>query len=620
MAEYRDIRKEIADWMVRIDAAKVVRKREEEQWEKNYKAVYGEDWIGVKDLRGKIKTNKEIDSKYKYTYDKLLSFLKTEIPGLVMSIPEVYLTISDEAEAKLPGLQETSGIPQNRLNTILADMDGLDVDTRVMLADLHCALMIAKVVRVNKVTKAPNAGVIAFVDPETGLPVPNPDEKSDPDYDILRIDPFRFLIDERCQNNPKRALWKGEEIPKTLAELKAERLYDEDIISKLEDKVKSKSGNKDLKDWEIDLTIYEIYDKYEDKLYVICDEYLDEFLRSDTVPEGIEHDPYVIRKLCEIPGQFYGKPEISSGIIIQDDFKDGRDWQRRRARKSNPQLGINQQFAEALPNEVKKIGDGVSDVITVTKESDVFPLIKETQNQSPSITEHLIQCGRDFDEVMGQSSMSRGLVGESKFATEAEISQLKGDQRKQDKQMQIKIFWSMIIEKLLMLIATNKSEAPEVVQALEVINPDLDVEINIEDRSPKTMAIVRKQMIEAAQAIPALQQSQTWMKHLLKTFDLRDQNKMLTEIMQSIQAQIQAQQPQTQQRGLNLSLSLKHELLPQEAIDKIVDMIMNADIPIVTGGNGGQQPEGKIAPNESAMAGTEGMSPGSGMLPSGEVM
>lgn len=614
MSDDRDIKKEIADWMVRVDLAKVVRKDQEDIWEKNYRAVYGEDWIGPTDYRSKIKTNS--DKKYIYTYDKLLAFLKTEIPGLVTNIPEAYIKISDEVEAKNPESSTSAEIVQGRLNTILSDMDGLDIDTRVMLADAHCALMIAKVVRVNRVTKAPNAGEIAYVDPATGLPVPVPDEQSDPDYDIIRIDPFRFLIDERCQNNPKRALWKGEEIPKTLAELKTDRLYDAEILAKLEEKIKAKAGNKDLKDWEIELTLYEIYDKYENRLMVICDEYPDEFLRDEDVPEGIEHDPYVIRKLCEIPGQFYGKPEISSGRIHQQDFQEGRDWQRRRARKSNPQLGVNNAYDTAFPDEVKKIGDGVSDVVKVTKQSDVFPLIKETANASPAITEHMTQIGKDFDETMGQSSMSRGLVGESKFATEAEISQLKGDQRKQDKQNQVKIFWGLIIEKLIMLIATNKSEEPEVIQALQIINPDLDIEINIEDRSPRNMAIDRKQMIEAANTFPPLQQSPTFIKQLLKTFDLRDQNKILNEVMQGIQAQIQSTQPQPQEKkGLNLSLSLKHELLPEVAVDRIVDMIMNADIPISTGGNGGEQPEITANPNESVMTGTENMEPGAGMMP-----
>jgi hypothetical protein len=617
MTEPRDIRKEIADWMVRIDLAKVVRKREEEVWEKNYRAVYGEDWIGPQDIRSRIITGRE--QQYKYTYDKLLSFLKTEIPGLANNIPEAYIIISDEAEARNPDSSVAVEIVQGRVNTILSDMDGLDIDTRVMLADAHCALMIAKVVRINRITISPDVGEIAYVDPTTGMPVHVPEEKSDPDYDILRIDPYRFLIDERCQNNPKRALWIGEEIPKTLAELKTERLYDEDVVWKLEEKIKSKSGNKDLKDWEVNLTIYEIYDKYENKLYVICEEYPDMFLRDEVTPEGIEHNPYVIRKLCEIPGQFYGKPEISSGRVLQDDFQDGRDWQRRRARKSNPQTGISNMLMTAFPSEVKKIGDGVSDYVVMTSQNDVFPILKENREQSSSITDHMMQCSKDFDEVMGQSSLSRGMVGENKFATEAEISQLKGDQRRQDKQNQIKIFWSMIIEKLLMLIETNKSEEPHIVQALQIINPDLDIEIEIEDRSPRNMAIARKQMIEASQIMPFLQSSPTWIKNLLKTFELRDQKKILNEVMQIIQVQMQ-EQPKEQPKGINMSMPIPYELMPDEVHRTIQKLVFEALSKMVgtagiEGGNGGQQPQGEVTQNESVMEGTQGMNPGAGIMP-----
>lgn len=614
---FSDNKKKVQDWIARIDRAKKKRKEWESEWEDNYRAVYGTGW-----MKGEKRESLPVLSRnIKYNFDLLLSFLKTELPSLVLYRPEVFLTARQSGEQSDPAAQKEAKLIETKVNQILADMDGFETEVRCALIDAHIAYGIMKVLPKYEIKSHPKAGQ-QVIDEETGEPIFDPvtgepllypeEEITSPSYDICRVDPFKFLIDERAKNLLYRCPWVGEEIDRTLEDLKLSGLYDEELIAKLEDKLKEK--NRDKKDWEIELTLYEIYDRVNNKIIVICDEWQDDFLRYEDTPACIEKDPYVVLKYNEIPGQWFPKPDISSGKLLQEEYRKGREWQQEWVQKSKPLLGVKPNVDEY---EREKIRDGVSDLITLTSENDVFLVNKDAINVNPSLTEYMGICLKDFDHVMGQSSQDRGFVGVAKFATEAQIAEAQGNLRLQDKLNVTKLFLEKIIEKLLFLIKNNPAESEEIRNIL--LNLDLDIEIDIESKTPKNKAIERKQLIEVMQVVagnPVFMQSPTLLDQILRDYDIREREKIITELQQAVQNLSQPQKP-----GLNLSLQLKHELLPTEAVDKIVDMIMQADIPIVPRGtNGGNGKKPDLALSEPVGAGTEGMEPGSGMMPSGEVI
>ena len=615
-----DRKKEVADWISRIDTAEKERKEWEPVWEKNYKAVYGGDWMKDGRRSDSAISATGIQSQSRYDFDLLLSFLKTEMPALVLSRPEVFLNARQYIDQKDERAQENAKLVEIKINRLLADMDGIETEIRCSLSDGHCAYGIVKVLPKYNIQAHPmaNQPVLNEItgepveDPSGGKQLLYPDEElvSTPMYEICRVDPFRFIVIGRARNNQFKMSALGERIDKSLEEIKAEGLYDEEIITRLEEKVRERDGKK--KDWEVDLTLFEIYDRVNNKVIVICEEWQDDFIRYDDTPPGIEKDPYCVLKFTEIPGQWIPKPEVSSGIVLQDDYRQGREWQREWAKKTKPQLGIKPGVDE---KERGKIGDGVSDWVELTGENDVFLLNKDAISANHSLSEHMSLCIKDFDQVMGQSSQDRGLVGEARFATEANIAEVKGNIRGQDKINQVKLFFSFIIEKLLILIQHNPAEDEEFRNML--INTDVDIEIDIESKTAKNKAIERKQLAEVLAIIlqnPVFMQSPTLLDQIFRDYDIRERDKIISEIQQASQAQRQAAQPIAEKKGLNLSLSLKHELLPVEAVDKIVDMIMQEDIPVVTQP---QQPPVKNKNlqqpdfNESVGAGTEGMSPGS---------
>ena len=593
-------------WERRVNESRTMLKQFHDEWVKNYRAVYGKDWMkdGQREQDGTTSTTKQ----QPYTFDLLLAYMKTELPALILYRPEIFLTATEEYAAQNPQAEQEAKLYQSECNSILNDLDGFEQETKAILADGHCAFGVAKVLHNPSFTTETN---------EFGMEI---ERMTGDKFELSRVNPFKFLIDSRCKNDPTKARWQGEDIDRTLDELDKSGLYDSKKIEKLRAAVKQN----DKDDWEIDVKITEIYDMVDRKLIVLCDDLKDDFLRYEDMPESInDGTPYCILKFNEIPGQFVPKPEISSGRQMQDDQKDLRQWLKKLAKKSVPKLGVKPDRLEA--EEEKKLTDGVSDIVKIQNEGDVFPINNDLKfGTAPK--EYFEVSTRDFDEIMGQSSQDRGITGGAKFATEAEIAEQQSKLRESDKLNTVRVWLEQMIEKLLQLM---KHGGYAKLKQLP-LDVDLNIEVDIESKSPKSKALDRKQLTEVLTIIaqnPIFMQSQTLLDQILRDYDLREKDKIIAELQAAMQAQAEASKPEPvapENKGINLSLSLKHELLPPEAVDRIVDMIMQADIPIAsstpsfppTGGAGSEM----ASPDQSVAAGTEGMEPGSGMMPSGEIV
>jgi len=615
-----DKKQECSKWFRRIEEFQQLRNQFRDEWESNYRAVYGDDWIKDGKRQGQDITG-TITRPKPYQFDLLLAFLKTEVPSLVLYRPEIFLSATEKyAEINLQAETEAKSY-QSEVNTVLNDMDGFEYETRSVIADAHCAWGITKVINEPLLVPNPDKGQEVAVDPATGQPILAPDEVlKHVFFDIQRVDPFKYLIDSRCKNDPNKARWKGEEIERTLEELQDSGLYDKAVLKK----IKENHKDKDKDDWEVEIKIYEIYDRIAGKIIVLADDYKEDFLRYDDTPDGIDGDPYCELKFTEVPGQVIPKAEMSSGKQLQEDQRSVREWLKKLAYKVIPKLGYKESIDEA---ELKKLSDGVSDTVKLHSENEVF--IINNDLKIGTSTKEFMEVGiADFDQVMGQSSQDRGLTGTAKFATEAQIAEQQGKVRESDKLNIVKVWLERNIEKLIMQM---KYGGYAELKALP-LDTDLSIEIDIESKSPKNKALDRKQLTEVLSIIaqnPIFMQSPTLLDQILRDYDIREKDKIIQELQSAVQAQMEAQQPpptEPQKPGLNLSLSLKHELLPTAAVDSIVDMIMNADIPINAApstqppGNGGGQTQPRLSPSESIGDGLEGMDAGSGMMPSGEVI
>jgi hypothetical protein len=588
--------KEYNYYLRQIDDWEAVRNQFETTWEKNYKAVYGPDWM--QDGKRTDTKNTSNKSLKKYQYDILLSYLKTEIPSLILYRPEIFLTAIQAAETKDPNAEAEAKKYESYANRILNDIDGFENNIKAMLADGHCAYAVTKVIKIPVMGTHPQAGQSAGIDTQ-GIEQFYPEEALVKyEYNFKRVDPLKFIFSAKCGNDPNESRIFGEEITSSLQEMIDGGLYDEKII----DELREKFGEDDKEDDEIEITRYEIYDRFKEKIVVLCRDY-DTFLRNESIPDGIDKDPYAILKFTEIPGQFIPKPEMSSGIQFQDDEQEAREWIRKQAKKSVPKKGISPQFAKNT-KERNKLEDGISDTVVCTP-NDVFDINTDLK-LGTAVSDYMNVMDKDFDEIMGQPSQDRGMVGEAKFATEVQVAEQQGNTREQDKLNAVRTWMEQAIEKLLFQI---KYGGDAELQKLN-IDLDLDIEINIESKTLRTRAIERKQMIEAGTGYPMLWQSPTYVSKFLDTFDMREIDKIQQEIQQAQAAQMQANQPQgTPPKEPSISVSFKGELIPTETANAILDTAFNKYIPYpgtqaLPPGDGGEMSTG-----ESPAAGTEGLQP-----------
>ena len=202
---------EVKKWHRRLDEAEALRKQFEPDWEDNYKAVYGPDWM--KD--GKRSEDTTSSKSKRYRFDLLLSYLKTEIPSLILYRPEIFLTATEAIMKANPNAEAEAKTYESEVNKILNDMDGFEYEVKSCLADAHCAWGIVKVLNDKDWQPNPKAGNPVVVDGITTDQIEPGEMLNDVKFSSIRVDPFKFLIDSRCKNDPNRARWKGEEIDRT---------------------------------------------------------------------------------------------------------------------------------------------------------------------------------------------------------------------------------------------------------------------------------------------------------------------------------------------------------------------------------------------------------------------
>jgi hypothetical protein len=585
------VREEVRKWKTRLDESESQIKEFRPEIEANYTAVYGPDWMKDGKRGGGSETSKATSSIRKYQYDILLAFLKTEVPSLILYRPEVFLTANEAAMRENPMAEDEAKLYQDEFNRILGDLDGFEFEIKSAIADAHCAWGVIKVIG----------------DPIWDTP---PDQMEEvfmgTRYDLYRVDPLKFRIDPKCKNDPNKARWKGEELERSLQEMTDSGLYNVEVLGRLREKL----NKKDKDDWEIYVTFCEIYDKVSNRIIAICPEFDEDFLRNEEMPLGVSGDPYCILKFTEIPGQFIPKFEISSGRQLQQDSTDVRQWMKVQARKSVPKTGVRGKLAQS-DEEQQKLRDGTSDIVKCNP-GDVFPINNDLKLGS-AVKDHLSLVDGDFDEVMGQPSQDRGIVGEAKFATEAQIAEAQGNVRERDKLSTVKVWLGSMFEKILFHM---KYGGIAKLKNLNV-NLDLDLDIDIESKTPKGKAIDRKQLTEALATIvqnPIFMQSPTLLEQVFRDYDIRNSKKIIAELQAAMAAQQQGQpkEPVSQTR---INIAVPWELLNPEAKDKIMDLAFQADIPIPVGtpGNGG----GTVAPpgttREGVDSGLEGLRPEAGL-------
>lgn len=584
MAPKRSVRKELRDWKNRITDAKTYRGRFEKVAERNYEAIYGPLWKKVVFAERGTKVNIS-SSDNRYRHDMVLSYLKTELSNLMYEIPEIHLTSRIEGEGVVDVTKQT----QKEVNTIVREMDGLEDENESVLIDAHAFYGVSKANYIPKYSANPLAGQF-IVEDGIETDVKEPDAiRSEMSFDIARVNPFKFLVDAKAKNNVLKCAFVGEEVDTDLEQVKASDMFEDSEIEKIEEFLRIKSKKRNA--WEITLTYYEIYNLFTKEMFVIVDGYADDYLKPPIpVSElGMEIHPYSILRYFNIPGLFYPVPEIWSGVHQQIDYNKVRKWEQDWVEKTPPKFGV---LRGLLQDEDSKaaLEDPDSIYVPVNNQGDVFKLpIDAPANMNSK--EHGERAKRDFDEGMNQPASARGnLEQKPEFAKELEIEETRSIARGGKKNQRTSKWFTKNIENILMYMDYFNYGVLNKI----VINPDVDIEIDLASRSPKNRETERNQLMGIAKVQPVLVDSPLFMKSYIETFDgIKEIDKIVAELMQllDINARTEAL---SKEKDVRMTISLTDSLLAlfsKPDADMLVKLIAQK---LMEGmgqpsGNGGEQ-------------------------------
>jgi hypothetical protein len=604
----------IKKWLQRIEKGINKRKELEGEWKKNYEAVYGH----LSPYNEKLQNQKLTSEERAYKHYKTLSFLKTELPNLLFDTPRAYLKHKGQEDLEGEALKQaiiTTQATENELNRIIQEWDGYEDEIEEGLIDAFCAIAISKTIFAPVYERNPNAGKPVIVDGVVTTQIEPEYRLADLSFQRSRVDPFKLIFDPEAKGNINKAAFVGEEINTTLEQMKASGLYDESEIDRLEEFLKLKQRNRaEKKDWEIEVTLYEIYDLISNEMFVICKDYVEDFLRKpqNTAEMGIEKHPYSFLRFNIRPGEFLPMPEITSLRLKQNAIDDIGIWTHEWAEKQRPRIGVDPtKFRPAAgiseEEEIQKLVDGTSDVIRMTQGA-TFPALPDLP-MNISHKEYLQILQNDFDEDAGQVATERAGKDQKEFAIQYEIQQLKGQARASRKVKKVKRWLIQEMENILKLMYVNMPENFKFKSgfSIEYLNPDVDIDIDIESATPKNRAIERKQLAEMAAIQPALANSPTFLKAYLNTFDsVKEKEAIVEEVLDLLQ---QPTEQKTTEPRLSFGINPKWELLTDEEKDILLNVLFKS-LGVETEQSGNNRPrQPRLA--ESAGEGTEGLDVGS---------
>ena len=321
--------------------------------------------------------------------------------------------------------------------------------------------------------------------------------------------------------------------------------------------------------------LFEVWDFEKQRIMVLADGH-GEYLLDETIPEGIEHSPFVFFRPNERLDDFYPRPPASDLVPINSEYNKHRKLLMSKARKdTNKFLYVAGAIDDSEKAKLESPVDGVFAAVDLTRkgvntlQEVVMPL------PQPGISGDAFAYGRnialDFDEVSAQPGEGRG-VASAKTATQVENMQMHPSLRVDDQRNQLanayremfKKLWdsiqaNMTQEQAIMVMGPDGSVFQTVVEREDILG-DYDIETDIEEMIPQNRAMQQAQLNGLLQTIataPFLVLNPKSSGALFEIYGVKDQ-RLIDGIvegaerqvaMQEMAAQAQMQAAQARQGG-----------------------------------------------------------------------
>jgi len=510
-------------WRDRIERSKKFRKKQLKDVAKYIQFLEGNQW-----------GDRKVSLSEKPVVNLIFSHIKTQLPYLYFQNPQFYCRPKQTFNARfMEALARDAQLAQIFLNYYTKENLGIELKKQVRLAILD-AFFSFGTIKVgysgnfevntnfgkNKVLGEEIDGTPIYeTDPITGEVLKDDEENilTNEAFYARRTSPMHMLFDPEIENYFEDGRYIGQEIVKSLHDVKNSSLYENTDNLEASFNIQPTMEVEDDKlpdhpELEADLqriTIYELYDLEHDKLLVVADGH-DEFLRDEKTPDGIEGSPYEFLRFNEVPDKPYPMSDIKPLKPIQEEYNMGRGMIMTHAKRYGRKYGYKEgDFpGDEGVTEMDKLKDPEDGIFFKYWENMPIPL--EDAQLDPAVYANFQQTLIDFREAAGSTEMERGVVERRKTAYEASKISGGGEIRKGDRRSLVADFMAGIGHKLLQSMQSNLTleNAVEIAGELgkqwktinrESISGDYTVGVEIGSLAPKIPELERQELMSVFQ-------------------------------------------------------------------------------------------------------------------------
>lgn len=564
------------EWLQKISRAKKVR----EEWRNKFRVALAYSyWEGAQ-------RPPSVSEEEWITINMVYSNLQAELPSLYSNDPYYYIKLSktfNPDPQMIPEYEMMGKIRQSMLNYLKKELN-LKQKVRLSIFDAHFQYGVMKYCYYADLTENPAAGQPIYAEDnkespliENGEPILEPEFiPANEAYKAYRIHPDDFLVDEDAGPLDEDVSWRAQRIRRNIDDVKGDKRYNakarklvratevKDDTEKEREKRKKGSvvdqpGEGEEKQADI-VVIWELWDRKGKQWMTLAEGLEDEFLIApESIPKGIEIDPFVDLRWTLRDDSWYPLPPISQWIDPQTDYCDARSKLKTHRKRFNRKYHLEASAYDDPESAAAKLTSGEDGAVVIANRAIGFDPVKPISDAplDQQLHTEIAYLRHDFEDIaVGANQRGRSL-GSDASATEAGILEKRAQVREGDKQGLVVDFLAEGGRKLDMLIQANLTTY----QAVKVAGPqgefwqpvtpedyaDIPAEyqysVDVGSITPQLPEIERAQFIGwmgALMQAPYLMQSKRLMTKSAEMFNISDES-MIEELFQ-IGQQIMAQQ------------------------------------------------------------------------------
>jgi hypothetical protein len=481
----RETELEAKDWQERIQRAKKVR----ENWYEKFRVATCYEY------RDGIQRPDYFKESEWITINLVYASLEAILPSLYSVDPYFYMSLkrSFHPHPMMIALYEQRGrVRQSMLNYYKTELK-LKRKSRMAILDSFFQYGVIKVHTTGDLAENPLAGEQirdgdGAVTDDNGEPLVHPDFlPANMAYQLNRIHPSDFLVDEDAGPLEEDVSWKAQRIVRPLRDVENDRRY----AAKGRRKLKATEVSQDLRDREERkkgtsravagrdemkaelVVLWEIYDLRNRQWLTIAEGLEDEFLRKPgDLPPGVETDPFVDLRLTLRDDSWYPLPPVSQWLDAQREYDEGRSMMLRHRKNvaTRKYAALDQAFSD--PDEELAKLEYAYDGMVLRYQNPVGYVPVTPIQDAPldqAVHAEAAYLHKDFDDL-AVGSNQRGATRGVESATEAGILEARTRMREGDRLGAVTDFLIDISKKLDQQIQANITED----QAVRVTGPQGD--------------------------------------------------------------------------------------------------------------------------------------------------